>query len=344
MAETLKKFYAEGHLPAYLKRYNPFPEKDFKESTMPDQEYPFTAETPPDESWWSALLRKAESSAVCDVPLDKQPDDQTNEGRSIDWEWAQELYQADEIVCLEVIGYNRGGLLVMGERIQGFVPRSHIVELSNNDSKNYLMEELAAYVGRTLALKVIECNPEQESIVFSERAALAAAGQRVELLRNLKRGDRVHGRVTTVTDFGVFVDLGGVEGLVHISELSWGRVSHPGDVLSLGDEVELYVLNLDQENCRVALSLKRLQPNPWETVHQRYQAGQVVGAVISCVVPYGAFAHLEDGIDGLIHVSEIQNCAKNPADVLAVGQRVEVVILQVDADRHRIGLRLHDMD
>lgn len=312
---------------------------------MPDQESTYSGVQPPDESWWNALLTEAEPTSEPQPLLDPQLDASLDNGHpKVDWAWAKKLYQDDEIICLQVIGYNRGGLLVAGERIQGFLPRSHIVELSNGDSQHTLMEDLATYVGQTLALKVIECDDQEENIVFSERAALAAAGQRVELLRTLKRGDRVKGRVTTVTEFGVFVDLGGVEGLVHISELSWGRVSHPGDVLGLGDEVELYVLDLDQNNCRVALSLKRLQPNPWESVHQRYQPGQVVDAVISCIVPYGAFAHLEDGVDGLIHISEIQACSQNPGEVLAEGQRVKVTVLQVDAERHRIGLRLHHID
>lgn len=312
---------------------------------MPDQESTFTGEQPPDESWWTALLTEAEPSPEPKTVLAPQPDDSLDMSQpEVDWAWARKLYEEDEIICLQVIGYNRGGLLVAGERIQGFLPRSHIVELSNDESQHTLTEDLAAYIGQTLALKVIECDDQQENVVFSERAALAAAGQRVELLRKLKRGDRVNGRVTTITDFGVFVDLGGIEGLIHISELSWGRVSHPGDVLALGDEVELYVLDLDQENCRVALSLKRLQPNPWESVHQRYQPGQEVDAVIACIVPYGAFAHLEDGIDGLIHISEIQACSKNPGEVLTEGQRVKVTVLQVDAERHRIGLRLNQID
>jgi small subunit ribosomal protein S1 len=149
--------------------------------------------------------------------------------------------------------------------------------------------------------------------------------------------------VTNITEFGVFVDLGGVEGLVHVSEISWGRVHHPSDVLTLGQKVSVFVINVDPERARVGLSLKRLYPNPWETAEQRYRPGQIVEAMITSVVPFGAFARLEEGLDGLIHVSEFgaQNGAYTAGSSMREGQMILVRILHVDASRQRLGLSLN---
>jgi small subunit ribosomal protein S1 len=190
-------------------------------------------------------------------------------------------------------------------------------------------------------LKIIECVQDESRIVYSERAARAEAGKRPALFSAIQPGQTVSGDVTNVTDFGVFVDLGGVEGLIHISELSWGRVTHPSQVLSINQSVEVMVLEVIPERCRVALSLKRLLDNPWETAGQRYPINIVVPAQITTVVPYGAFARLEEGLEGLIHVSEIPLPPKTEVkDILKAGQGVQVRILQVDADRQRLGLSL----
>lgn len=301
----------------------------------------FTAEAPPDESWWSAIL--------ADVEIDKNsendPPVQCEEpaAQAIDWKKAEQLYKNDEIIKLTVTGFNRGGLLVEDASFKGFVPISHLIEIKETTTDNKRKEILAAYVGRTLELKVIECSPRRERVVLSERAALAAPGQRIELLKKLDPGTRITGKVTTITNFGVFVDLGGIEGLIHISELSWGRVTHPGEVLSQGQEIDVHVLKLDHERCRVALSLKRLQPNPWDTAHLHYQIGQVTDATITNIVSYGAFARLEEGVDGLIHISEIQGNPENPQEILKEGQQVQVSILHIDTARQQLGLRLHNV-
>jgi small subunit ribosomal protein S1 len=158
----------------------------------------------------------------------------------------------------------------------------------------------------------------------------------------LTTGECIPGTVTNVTDFGVFVDLGGVEGLIHVSEISWGRVRHPGDVVRLGQPVQVYVINVDQDRARVALSLKRLYPNPWETAEERYHPGQIIDAIITSIVPFGAFARLEEGLDGLIHISEV--CLDGnpalPGDCLEEGQLVRVRVLHVDGPRQRLGLSL----
>jgi small subunit ribosomal protein S1 len=198
------------------------------------------------------------------------------------------------------------------------------------------------YIGKTLHLKVIECEPDQERIVLSERAALAGDGRRRELFDTLKTGEIVNGTVTNVTEFGVFVDLGGLEGLIHVSELSWGRVQHPADILQIGDPVRALVLMVTEENGRVALSLKRLCPNPWDTLVETYQAGDVVEGVITSIMRFGAFARLREGVEGLIHISTIhlEPDERDIEAILQVGMTVQVKILHIEADRRRLGLGL----
>ena len=175
-----------------------------------------------------------------------------------------------------MFGFNRGGVLVQGDGIQGFVPVSHLVDMPCGAEGDQRRNVFNNYIGKTLHLKVIECEADQERVVLSERAALAGDGRRRELFSTLKSGEIVNGTVTNVTEFGVFVDLGGLEGLIHVSELSWGRVQHPADILQIGDPVRALVLMVSEENGRVALSFKRLCPNPWDTLVQTYQAGDVV--------------------------------------------------------------------
>ena len=260
---------------------------------------------------------------------------------AVNFDNARRIYQQDQIIDLTVTGYNRGGLLVEGEDLQGFVPFSHLVEMVTHPDGDGREEFLSTFVGRSLKLKIIECVPEEGRIVFSERAARSESGCRTRLFTSLQPGMRVHGEVTNITDFGAFIDLGGVEGLIHISEMSWGRVSHPMDMLQLGDTVEVLVLDVSPERCRVALSLKRLQDNPWEMVHSRYQTNTVVPACVTTVVSFGAFARLEEGLEGLIHVSEIPlPPGQMVKDYLAPGQQLNVRILQVDAPHQRLGLSL----
>jgi len=264
----------------------------------------------------------------------------TSDSPSVDWSKALEIYETDQTVDLLVTSYNRGGLLVAGDGLQGFVPVSHLVDVPTDvtDSEDWLV----GYTDHSLRLKIIECDPERGRVVFSERAALAEPGTRNYLLQRLLPGDCVSGMVTNITDFGVFVDLGGVEGLVHVSEISWGRVHHPTDVVKVGQEVQVFVIHVDRERARIALSLKRLYPNPWETAETRYFPGQVTEAVVTSVVNFGAFARLEEGLDGLIHISEM-DCdgdTKQPADLLKEGQHIMVRVLHVDGSRQRLGLSL----
>jgi small subunit ribosomal protein S1 len=292
-----------------------------------------------DDGWWASVLAEEETrgSATVGKPLKIEEAGKP----STDWEVAGKLYRQDEIISLHVTGFNRGGLLVEGEGLNGFVPCSHLVDLPSDSDEDCREDNLSAYVGRPLRLKIIECMPEESRLVFSERAARAEAGKRPALFNTIQTGQHLSGDVTNVTEFGVFVDLGGVEGLIHISELSWGRVSHPSQICKIGQKVEVQVMEVAPERCRIALSLKRLATNPWEKAQASYPINAVVPAVITALVPYGAFARLEEGLEGLIHTSEIPLPPnRNIKDCLTPGQSVQVRILQVDAPRQRLGLSM----
>jgi small subunit ribosomal protein S1 len=293
-----------------------------------------------DEGWWAAILAEENDStnSIDVIGLNSNPVKQV----TVDWDKVRVLHDQDEIIDLNVVGFNRGGLLVQGKFIQGFVPVSHLVEMpcGINDQEREL--KMGEYIGRTLRLKVIEFEQSHDRIVLSERAALAREGQRKHLLQCLKPGEIVSGTVTNVTEFGVFVDLGGLEGLIHVSELSWGRVQDPKYFAEVGQTVDTMVLQVNEDTARVALSLKRLQTNPWESLSRSYQTGDVVPATITSIMRFGAFARLQNGIEGLIHNSSLDFVPgqKSLEDILKIGQDVRVRILHLDGERRRLGLGL----
>jgi len=264
-----------------------------------------------------------------------------NKNLIADWELIKDLYARDQIVNLAVSGHNRGGLLVEGDGLYGFVPFSHLIDLAGKAEDEDRSHSLEAYAGRTLSLKVIECVPEDGRIVFSERAAQTESGKRAELFDALQPGQNVKGVVTNITDFGVFVDLGGAEGLIHISELSWGRVSHPNRIVNVGAAIDAQVLEFSPERCRVALSLKRLLPNPWSNAAVEFPEGSVKPATITSILSFGAFARLDAGVEGLIHATEIPQANGKPVkEVLSEGQSVQVRVLRLDAQHQRLGLSM----
>jgi small subunit ribosomal protein S1 len=292
-----------------------------------------------EDGWWASVLAEEESRNTC-PPVKTSKLEEAGKP-SLDWECALLLFHQDEIVPMQVTGYNRGGLLVEAEVLSGFVPCSHLLDLPFNSDEECREDFLASYIGRELRLKIIECVPEEARLVFSERAARAEPGKRPELFHRIQTGHHLNGEVTNVTEFGVFVDLGGVEGLIHISELSWGRVTHPSHICQIGQHVEVQVMDVSPERCRIALSLKRLMANPWESAQESYPINGVVPAVVTTLAPYGAFARLEEGLEGLIHASEIPmppRCLIK--DFLSPGQHVQVRILQVDSSRQRLGLSM----
>jgi len=294
-----------------------------------------------DDGWWASVLADEEKIYHEDKGLNCQPCDPQH-NQSIDWDCAKAIYEQDQVVIMEVTGFNRGGLLVQNNGIQGFVPISHLLNLPSEVKEEVRQRELADYVGKSLYLKIIECEEEHDRIVFSERAAQAGEGKRKELFETLKPGAIACGIVTNITDFGAFVDLGGVEGLVHVSEISWGRVEKPANLLKMGEKVKVVVLQINESNSRIALSIKRLSPNPWDKLMRIYKPGDVVHAELTSIMRFGIFARLEEGIEGLIHISSFPDSlrGKDIEKHFSPGQLVQVKILHIDVDRRRLGLGL----
>jgi small subunit ribosomal protein S1 len=263
-----------------------------------------------------------------------------------DWREAERLFKAQKMFEGTVAGFNKGGLIVRLGRVRGFVPASQVVV---KDGGNIRSEEYkAGLVGQTLQLKVIELDRERNRLILSERAALREwrKKQKDKLLQELSEGDIRKGIVSSLCDFGAFVDLGQADGLVHLSELSWRRVAHPGEVLDVGQEVEVYVLNVDRERKRIGLSLKRLEPDPWTLVDEQYKVGQLVEGTITKLVKFGAFARLKGSdIEGLIHISELSDeHVTHPKEVVEPDEVVTLRVIKIDSGRRRMGLSLKKVD
>ena len=281
-----------------------------------------------------ALEQSGDPLATSDQPEDSTP-------LAATWVNAKRTFERGEIVRALVTGWNRGGLLVRWEDLQGFIPLSQLKQVPIVDHEELRDEVLARWVGEELDLRIIELDQRRNRLVFSERATRWAPEDGEHLLEALQVGQVKAGYVSNVCPFGVFIDLGGIDGLIHISELSWGRVTHPREVVTLGHKVQVYVLNLDRANRRVALSLKRLCPNPWLMIEQKYRIGQITRATVTNIVEFGAFALLEEGIEGLIHISELSDTrVVDPARVVQPGDRVLVRILRIDSRGHRLGLSM----
>lgn len=260
-----------------------------------------------------------------------------------DWIRAEELLESGEIIEAEVIGYNKGGAIVPFGRLRGFIPLSHLTEVSPGMGDRKRQQRLAKLRGAKLPLKVIEVNRRRRRLVLSQREAQKEwdAKRRQELMAELQEGEVRTGRVSGIRDFGAFVDLGGADGLVHISELAWHRVEHPREVLNVGDEVDVYVMRVDREAERISLSRKKLLPNPWDTVNERYHENQLVEGKITRIVDYGAFAEVEPGIEGLLHVSQLsRGNVENVSEVVKEGETHLLRILSIDQRRQRMALSL----
>jgi len=260
-----------------------------------------------------------------------------------DWLRAEEFFESGEIYEGKISNCNKGGVVVPFGRISGFVPASQLVNMPRQLSHEEKMAKLSEFVGEALALKVIEVNRHRRRLIFSERAAQRQwrEQQKEQLMNELCEGEIRRGTISSLCNFGAFVDLGGADGLVHISELAWHRVRHAREVLSVGDEVDVYVLRLDYERRRIGLSIKRLQPDPWTLVDDKYQAGQLVQGKITNVVDFGAFACIEPGVEGLIHISELaEGNFGHPSKVVKKDDELTLRIISLDAGRGRIGLSL----
>ena len=266
------------------------------------------------------------------------------------WRVAEEQYKNGELLKAKVIDYNKGGLIVDVAGIRGFVPISQILNLKREEvaaggDNQETAAKLQSMKDKELQLKIIEINRARNRLILSERLAVQEWRQRrrEELLDELKPNEVRRGVVSNLANFGAFIDLGGADGLVHISQLAWSRVNHPSEVLKVGQEVEVQVLSVDKEKKKIALSIKRAEVDPWTTVEQRYTPGQVVNGVVTKIAPFGAFARIEDGIEGLIHQSELTPGMDTKAN-LHEGQQLQLRILRIDAERRRLGLSLRQAD
>jgi small subunit ribosomal protein S1 len=266
------------------------------------------------------------------------------------WRIAEEQFKNGELLKAKVIDYNKGGLIVDVAGIRGFVPISQILNLKREEvaaggENQETAAKLQAMKDKELQLKIIEINRARNRLILSERLAVQEWRQRrrEELLDELKPGEVRKGVVSNLANFGAFVDLGGADGLVHISQLAWSRVNHPSEVLHVGQEVEVQVLSVDKEKKKIALSIKRAEVDPWTTVEQRYTPGQMVTGTVTKIAPFGAFARIEDGIEGLIHQSELPQ-GVDPKTVLHEGAQLQLRILRIDAERRRLGLSLRQTD
>ncbi len=269
------------------------------------------------------------------------------------WRDIQKLMDQDEPVEGVIAGFNRGGCILEVANVQGFVPMSQLITISRDLFKQESSEPGGANVsedtigkdliGKTLTVKVLEVNRSRNRAIFSERSALQEQRdeQKAELIQKLEEGEIRKGIVTGISNFGAFVDLGGADGLIHISEMSWSMVGSPEDLVKVGEELDVYILRIDRETMKIALSLRRLQPEPWETIFERYQVGDVVDAIVTKIANFGAFARLEDSIEGLIHITELSDAViTNPNEVVSEGQEIKVKILKIEMERKRLGLSL----
>lgn len=263
-----------------------------------------------------------------------------------DWQRAEEYLKDGNIFEAEVTGYNRGGLLVQFGRIQGFIPTSQVSSLRRRPQREEQETLLEPFAGQVLPLKVIEVDHRRRRLILSERQARREweHAQREGFVNELQEGQIRKGIVSSFCDFGAFVSLGPMDGLVHISELSWERVQNPAEVLELGEEVEVYVLSVDRERERIALSLKRLQEDPWDGIASKYHEGQLIEGTITNIPKFGAFVSLESGIEGLIHISELDDGpVTDPNNIVVVGEKLLLRVLHVDSERHRIALSLRQV-
>ena len=259
------------------------------------------------------------------------------------WDWlrARDLLESGEVLEARVTGFNRGGALVSFGRLRGFVPNSHLTSIPSGLRGKRLRQAKSELVGQTLSLVVIEADQQHQRLVLSERAV--GQRQRQQLLEELTVGEVRTGIVRNLVDFGAFVDLGGVDGLIHISELGWKHIDHPSEVLSVGDEIEVYVLSVNRERERISLSRKRLLPDPWQRVTETLDEGEVVEGTVTGVAPFGAFVEIGKGVEGLVHTSEMPGGQATRSD-LEPGAPVTVCVLEIDEEEHQVALRLQDAE
>ncbi len=272
----------------------------------------------------------------------------TRAREAVNWVEAKELLESKESFNSKIIGYNKGGLIVPMEGLRGFVPASQ-VSLSRRASVtgDTPDQRWGAMVGEEIEVCVIEVDEDRRRLILSERVASAETRESLKekVIDELQEGDVRTGRVTSLADFGAFVNISGADGLVHLSEISWDRIQHPKEVLEVGQEVEVKIISVDREKKRIGLSIRQLLKDPWAERVAEFQVGQLVEGTITRLTKFGAFAKIDEELEGLIHISEISDKRiEHPKEVLREGEVVTLRIIRVEPDTHRIGLSLRRVD
>jgi small subunit ribosomal protein S1 len=263
-----------------------------------------------------------------------------------DWLHTETLLETQEAVECKVVGFNRGGLLAMLGRLRGFVPSSQLLAGRGRRPMGATNEErFGEYLNEILLVRVIEVERKRNRLILSERAAMKEIQlvERQKQLEELEEGAILDGTVVNLVDFGAFVDIGSLEGLVHLSEMSWKRINHPSELMEIGQKLQVYVLNVDQEKGRVALSTKRLQPDPWSLLDETYMVGELIEATITKLTNYGAFARVNDEyeLEGLIHISELASeRIEHPREIVERGDIVALRIIKLDSTQRQMGLSI----
>jgi len=264
-----------------------------------------------------------------------------------DWEMVEKSLETGEAITTFVEGYNKGGLLVPVGQLRGFVPGS-LVSVFREGDTGAPEDRWSEAIGKEIILKVIEVDRSRQRLILSERDAIGETREAIkdQLLDNLAVGDRVSGYVSSLADFGAFVNIQGVDGLVHLSELSWDHVDHPSDLVKVGQELEVEVISIDEDKRRIGLSMRRLQDNPWIEKAEEIQEGQLIQGTITNLTDFGAFARIENtDLEGLIHISELSiDRVGHPSEVVSVGETLALRVISLDMERHRIGLSLEKVD
>jgi small subunit ribosomal protein S1 len=266
----------------------------------------------------------------------------------LSWENVEKMLEGDSVYDSKIVGFNKGGLIAMVGGLRGFVPSSQISAMRRSQATGDTPEQRwQKMVGQPITVRIVEVDRERRRLILSERAASTESRQSVKerVIDELEVGKVYTGRVTSLSDFGAFVNVNGADGLVHLSELSWDRIQHPREILEVGQEVKVKVINIDKEKKRIGLSLRALADDPWKSRVEKFAVGQLVEGVITRLAKFGAFARLEGDIEGLIHISEIaDHRIEHPKEVLKEGEVRTLRIVRIDTDQHRIGLSLRKVD
>ena len=266
----------------------------------------------------------------------------------ISWENVEKLLASEDVIESKIIGFNKGGLIAGVEGLRGFVPSSQISAMRRSQSTGETPEQRwQKMIGQPITVRVIEVDRERRRLILSERAASTESRQSIKerVIEELEEGKTYTGRVTSLANFGAFININGADGLVHLSELSWDHIEHPREVLEVGQEVKVKVINVDRDKKRIGLSVRALQSDPWKSRVEKYSVGQLVEGVITRLTKFGAFARLEGDIEGLIHISEIaEHRIEHPKEVLKEGEVKSLRVIRIDPEQHRIGLSLRKVD